>query len=141
MIKVIFKQLQELDFAVSQLYARNPSLKQSKFGYSYNRFFKKNYEKPLKEFQEAIVDVRIDNALVDEKTQEILTDQTNPRGYKYSKEGLKKVIKDENKIIAEWQDRQVEVEPFFSPFVPEELTEGERELMVGLIIPVNGKKE
>lgn len=138
MVKKTFKQLRDADFLVGLLYKDNPELEKGKFGYAWKRFINKNYMKHLKEFQNELLDVRIDNALEDEKTKALLTDATNPRGYKYSKEGLKAVIKKENEITDKWEDKEIEVEPYILPIesLPE-LNEDEREELTGILIAPN----
>lgn len=130
-----FKELQEVDILVGALYEKNPGLKDSKFGYSYKRFVEKNYVTHLREFQHEINDVRIDNAMEDPKTKEVLRDPTDNRGFKYTKEGLKKVIEQENEIIARWDVKEIEVEPYNCPVesLPT-LTEGQVELLIGVLI-------
>ena len=93
-----FSELQEVDQVIGQLYAKDETLKQSKFGYAYDQFHKKNYAPILKDFQEAFNYIRIENALEDEKTKAVLTEEITPqnsRGFKYSKAGLKKCMEDE----------------------------------------------
>ncbi len=137
-VKKTYKQLQDVDFLVGVLYKENPELEKSKFGYAWKRFVQKNYLKHMKEFQSEIMDVRIDNALEDEKTKALLTDQANPRGYKYSKEGLKAVVKKENAINDKWADKIIEVEPYVIPVesLPT-LTEDETEELTGILIAPN----
>lgn len=135
MIKKTFKELRELDQMVGLLYQKTPSLKETKFGYAYKRFYDKNYEKPLQEFQQEIADARIDNALTDDKTKELLKDQMDMRGFKYSKEGLKAVAREENKIVEKWNDKEIECMPFISSYKPEDLSEGQLEMLAGLLLP------
>ena len=116
-MKKTFKELQEIDLIVGGIYHRKPELRNTKFGYAYKRFVKKNYQ-----------------PLVDEKTKEILIDRLNPRGYKYSKEGLKQVIKDENQISNKFDLKETEIEPFLSSYIPEDLTEEETEILTGIVI-------
>lgn len=134
-MKVKFRKLRDIDSAVGDLYRTTPTLKNSKFGYAYKRFAEKNYEKVLRGFQEAINDVRIDHALADEKTKEILLDHSNLRGYKYSKEGLKQVAKEENRVVDEWNEKEIEIEPHISTEVPEGLTEEMYDIFAGILIP------
>jgi len=130
-----FKELQEVDILVGALYEKNPGLKDGKFGYSYKRFIEKNYMSHLKEFQHELNDVRIDNAIEDPKTKEILRDPTNSRGFRYTKEGLKKVIEQENEINEKWNVKEIEVEAFICPIesLPT-LTDNQREALVGILI-------
>jgi hypothetical protein len=129
-----FKDLRELDNMVGQLYAVDPKLKDTKFGYAYKRFVEKNYQKPLNDFQEAIMDARIDNALTNETTKELLKDPMDMRGFKYSKEGLKAVIKAENQLVELWNAKEIECTPYISSYKPENLSEEQTEAMTGLLI-------
>ena len=133
-MKKTFKELQEIDLIVGGIYHRKPELRNTKFGYAYKRFVKKNYQPLVDEYQLELQDVRIENAMVDEKTKEILIDRLNPRGYKYSKEGLKQVIKDENQISNKFDLKETEIEPFLSSYIPEDLTEEETEILTGIVI-------
>lgn len=132
MIKT-FKELQEIDRIVGQLYTEYPTLRDTKFGYAYKKFSEKNYTPLLKEFQDAISTARIDNALEDEKTKAILIDAESTRGYKFSKEGWKAIIAEENKIMDLFNIKDVEITPYLSAFVPE-LTEEQIEILKGTII-------
>lgn len=133
MINKTFKQLQEIDNVMGELYQKEPTLQETKFGYAYKRFCEKEYIPLVKEYNASLEDVRIENALENETTKEVLTDRTNMRGYKYSKLGLKNVMKEENRVMEEWNSKEFEVEPFVSAFVPE-LSEYEKEVLTGVII-------
>ena len=135
MVTKTFRELQEVDTLVGSLYGKNPELKDSKFGYAYKRFVDKNYMSHLKEFQYELNDVRIDNAMEDPNTKEVLRDPTNTRGFRYTKEGLKKVIGQENEITTRWDVKEIEVEAFACPTesLPT-LTEGQTELLKGIVI-------
>jgi hypothetical protein len=132
-MKKLFKDLQEIDSLVGELYGKNPELKQSKFGYAYKRYSAKNYEPIVKDFRDELEGIRIDNALEDDKTHEILTDRANSRGYKYSKEGLKAVIDAEKKLIEKFNDKEVEVTPFITTNIPEEISTELKELLTGIL--------
>lgn len=131
-----FSQLQEVDGVIGVLYAQNPEARKSKFGHTYDQFHKKNYQPILKEFQDAIAYIRLANALEDEKTKEVLIDSTATRGYKYSKEGLRKCMEQEVNCIEEFNAKTVECEAFIvSPeSVPEGLTDSQKEVLAGLLI-------
>ena len=132
-MKKTFKKLLEIDNLVGQMYLDDPSLKKSKFGYAYKRFFQKNLQKLNEEYQAELMDVRINNALVDERTQEILAGNARG-GFRFTKEGLRQVLKDEKRITEEWEKKEIEVEPFISSFVPENLTEEQKEELTELLI-------
>lgn len=133
MIKT-FKELQEIDELVGGLYAEDDKIKLSKFGYAYKRFSDKNYVPLLKEFQQELYDIRIEDALEDEKTKEILVDKTNYRGFKYSKDGLKRVVIAERNLALKFDKKEVEVIPFISTYVPEGLPEEVIEQLTGIIL-------
>ncbi len=134
MKKLTFKQILEVDLIVARLYKANETLKNSKFGYAYKRYYEKNF-KPLKdEFGTLLNEIRINNALEDPKTKEVLTDNDNPRGYKYSKAGLLKCIEEEDAAQEDFLQKEVEIIPFISPIVPEGLEDEEKELLTGAVI-------
>lgn len=136
-VKKTFKDLIIIDGMIALVYQENPALKMSKFGYAYNKFAEKNYYPKLKEFQQALADIRINYALEDKETKEVLMDDVkkNPRGYKYDREGLKKVIKAEDALSMEWDEKEVKIEPYFckKENLPK-LSEGQKELLKGTII-------
>ncbi|MFA5197693.1 MAG: hypothetical protein WC437_04730 [Patescibacteria group bacterium] len=129
-----FKDLQDIDLLVSNLYSKDKTLEKSKFGYAYKRFIEKNYMPAIKEMQEKLSDVRINNALEDKNTKEILITKENSRGFKYSKEGLKKCVAEERKTVDEFEKKEIEIIPFISSYVPEGLSEEDKELLTGLVI-------
>ena len=130
-----FKQIKEADQVVGQLYQATPGLMDSKFGYAWKRFTENNYLPTLKKLQEEVNDARIDNAMEDPITREVLRDQTNPRGFKYTKDGLKAVIKKENEINNQYDLVEIEVE---SHIVIEKnlpkLNDEQRDALVGMVI-------
>jgi hypothetical protein len=134
-MKKTFKELVEIDSFIGNLYKENKELELSKFGYCYKRFAEKSYYNVLKEYQQKIQDIRIDCALENNDTKAVITDNDNPRGYKYTKEGLKKVSREENKLSEEWDLKEFDIEPFFckEENIPL-LTEGQREKLLGVII-------
>ena len=128
-----FKQLQEIDQMMGELYQTKPNLKESKLGYAYKRFSDKNYLPVVRNFQDELSIVRIENALEDPITKEILSDKTNVRGYKYSKAGLKECILAEKRIIDEWDTKELEIKPFYTKDIPEGLTEEQIILLKGVL--------
>lgn len=132
-MKKTFKELNEIDDIMGQIYAKNPELKNTKFAYAYKRFTDKNFVPLLTEFQKMQNYIRIDNALEDPQTKQILEDLSNPRKYKYSKEGLKKCIEQEIDLLSEFNVKEVEIETFISSYIPT-LTEYEKEILQGTII-------
>lgn len=133
-MKKTFKQLQEIDSVVGELYNKDQALRQTKFGYVYKRFCDKFYIPAIKNFNEEINNVRIDHALEDPITKEVISDQTAPRGFKYSKEGLKGVMAAEKNITIAWETKEIEVEPFISVYIPQDLTPEQTEILTGVLI-------
>ncbi len=133
-IKRTFKELQEVDAMVGGLYQAKPTLKDSKFGYAYKRFTEKNYAPLVRDFNEELMGVRVQYALEDDKTKEVLIDRMNPRGFKYSKEGLKNVMMEERKLSEKWDVKEVVITPFLSPTIPEGLTEDQEKMLSGLVL-------
>lgn len=135
MVTKTFKQLREADTIVAKLYERFKELEHGKFGYAWKRFAEKNYAEYLKEFQRELGDIRVDNALEDKETKAILRDKENHRGYQYSKAGEKKVIEQENALVKKWEEKEIEVEPYY---IQEEslpvLDQYERESLEGMLI-------
>ncbi len=128
-----FKELQDIDQVVGAIYARVPTIKDTKFGYAYKRFVDKTYMPVVREYQDAIGEARLDFALEDPKTKEVIIDRTNSRGYKYTKADLKELIKAEKRIADEFDERAIEVISHYCKTVPPELTEDEVAELKGII--------
>lgn len=136
-IKKTFKELSEIDGIVGGLYQKNPTLRDTKFGYAYKRFSEKNIAPTVKLYSDVLNDIRIDNALTDETTHALLIDKESTRGFKYSKEGLKSVIKEERNLQEKFDVKEIDVEPFISTFVPADLSNlsnEQKELLTGLLL-------
>lgn len=129
-----FKELAEIDNLVGIAYQLDPKLELTKFGYAYKRFAEKSFYPKVKEKNEELGFLRIDNALEDEKTKEVLVDRENPRGFKFSKDGLKKTIKEESALAEKWNTKEIEVEPYISTYTPEEISNELKELLKGLVL-------
>lgn len=133
-MKKTFKELQEVDVMVGGLYQKKPELRSTKFGYAYKRFADKNYVPLLNDFNDALETVRVEHALEDSITKEILSDNTNKRGYKYSKAGMIAVLTAEKKLVEKWEVKEVEITPYLSSMVPEGLEEEQLALLKGLVL-------
>jgi len=73
--------------------------------------------------------------MVDGKTKELLYEgEGQEKTYKYDKEGAKKRNKENRELVDEFNEKEVEVEPFITTDIPEELSEYQKELLTGLII-------
>lgn len=133
-IKKTFKELSEIDSVMASIYEKNPEYKDGKFGYAYKRFAEKNWYPVLKEYQNEILDIRIDNALTDEKTKAILTTEKG-RGFEFDKEGLKAVLKAERELEKKWDIKEFEVEPYICKKENLiELTDEQKDLLKGILI-------
>jgi hypothetical protein len=133
-MKKTFKELNEIDQVVGVLYQQNPSIERTKFGYAFKRFSEKSFMPTLNKYNEELAYLRIDNAMEDEKTKELIVDRGNPRGFKFTKDGLKAVLKGESDLKNKYDKVEIEVEPYISSYVPEELNDIETEILKGLLI-------
>ena len=133
-MKKTFNEVMEADIMVGGLYKKNPDLRDTKFGYAWKRFYEKNIAPTLKEYRAEIEDAHITHALEDKETGKILTDKENSRGYSYSKDGLKTVIKAEKEISEKYDGKEIEITPFISTYVPEGLTEEQTEMLTGSVL-------
>lgn len=134
MIKKTFKELREIDSVVATLYAKNPTLRDSKFGYAYQRFYKKNYVPTAQQFNEALSGLQVDYALEEPTTKEVLVDKENNRGFKYAKDQLKILIGKEVELTEEWGQKEYDVEPFISPLMPDNISEYEFDVLKGSLL-------
>ena len=74
---------------VSQIKKEFPELERTKFGYAYSKFYKKNVKPSVDRIKDALLDIRVENAMIDTKTKELIIDKSNDRGFKFDKEGTK----------------------------------------------------
>jgi len=134
-LKKTYLELLEIDAIIAKLFKKNPKLKDGKFGYGYERFFKLNLEKIMNEMEEKRQDIRTENALTDKSTGELLyTDLNNQqRNYRYDKAGMMKMNLEMRVLNKEYENKSYEVIPYFISEMPEILDE-ERELLVGCLI-------
>lgn len=135
MIQKTFLELNDLDGMVGEKYKLFPNLKDSsKFGFAYKKFYRKNLKEIFDDYFEELEAIRINNALVDEKTKALLLGDGG-MVYKYSKDGKMNVLKEERALNKDWFERVFEIEPYFVK--PENLTEFnemELELMKGILV-------
>ena len=132
-MKKTFKELQEIDQLIGYLYQVDPKLKDTKFGYAFNKLSNHVLVPAINKFRERIEIIRVNNALED-SNKAILLDKENPRGFKYSKEGLTKCMEEEIKLTEAYDKEEFEFEPYISSFTPEQLTEDQKELLTGILI-------
>ncbi len=134
MIKKTFKELSFMNNLYNEMLKENPKIENTKFGYAFNRFFRKNLDQIFKDYNTILADIHIDNALTDKDTGEILFDrESSARGFKFSPEKLKLIMKKERELQEEWNQKEYEVEPFIATEVPS-LNETQKEAFEGLII-------
>jgi hypothetical protein len=131
-----FKELQEVDLMVAELYRKNPKLKDSKFGYAYKRFSDKNYAPLVRDFNEELAALRVTFALEDPTTKEVLVDRMNVRGFKYGKQQLIDLMVAERKLESDFYDKEVDVKPFTitEENLPEGLEESQFDLLKGIVL-------
>ena len=129
-----FKQLKQIDAIYGKLLA-DEKYKQTKIVYALKRFSEKNLVKMFGDYNKELEDIRIDNALTDKDTQAILYEEKGG-SYKYSKEGLKAVLKKIREVSEEWNEKEFEVEPFICKEIPKGLIleEDELEVLEGVIL-------
>ncbi len=128
-----FKELQKIDVIYGQ-FLNDPVLSKTKMSYALKRFIESNI-KFFKEYNTGLQDLRIDNALVDEKTKELLTDEKNPRGFKYGKEELKKLLKEENDWMDKFKEKDCDVEVYIcKDTAGADLSEEDIEILKGYVI-------
>lgn len=116
------------------VYQKFPALKETKFGYAYKRFVDKNYIPLVKEFNDELGSLRVQYALEDKASKEVLIDRMNPRGFKYDKASLMSLMAEEKKLQETWDDKDITIVPYLSALIPEELNEEQREMLAGLIL-------
>lgn len=139
MIKKTYQDLFDLDQIVARMYEKNPKLKDTtKFGYGYTRFYEKNLRDVFSDYYVALEDLRIDNALEDKETKAVIRDRNDPRGFKYTKDGLRKTIAAERLLVKEWNLKEFEVEPYFitPENLPKDLTDEQKEAFLGVLTEV-----
>ena len=141
-MKTQYKTLLLADRLVAQLYQIDPKLVNTKFGYAWKRFFEKNIQPTMTELNEKIEDLRIDNALTDKTTGEILYTQPDSRGakeYKFNKDGLKKLTEQARALAKEFEDKEIDVQPYICKELPDIMLEGKKlkedfEILKGLVL-------
>lgn len=137
-MKKTFEEMKKIDAIYGELIERSGKegrdFKATKLGYAFKRFSEKNLVKPFGEFNETLQDMRIDNALVDDKTKAVLF-TADGKNYQNTKEQLKTVLKRSKEIGEEWDKKEFEIIPFIcSDLGDVEFTEDEVELLKGVII-------
>ena len=130
-MKKTFAELRDADQLVASLFAKEPALVKSRFGYAWKNFIKKNYDPLFQDFREEIEEARLQNALEDERTHELLLDAKG--GFKFSREGMLNLTREVRKIQKAYDAKVVEIKPVLSPFKPK-LEPEELEMLKGLVL-------
>jgi len=99
---------------------------QTKLSYAVARMLKR-CQKPIEDYNARNEDIRLNEALEDEKTKAVLMEGQQ---YKFSKQGLKKVVEEQRKLL----DEEVEIEPYIATAVPANLSDDVRVSFEGFVI-------
>jgi len=132
MIKKTFRQLNEIDSVVGELYEKDTTLSQTKFGYAYGKFYEKYVKPVLMELQTELTVISVNNALEDKETKAILMTEDR-KEYLYSKEGKIKKMKEQQKLVEEFNEKEFEIEPYVATYKPE-MTDEQYEVLKGVIV-------
>lgn len=132
-MKKTLGQIKEADQLVAYLYSKNPTLQNGKLGHAWKRFVEKNYKPLADEMNEKLIDNRVNNALTDKTTGEIL--YTADKNFKFDREGTKAILEFNRKLTAEYDAKEVNIIPFIvkGKDLPE-LTSEEKEILTGLVL-------
>lgn len=130
-MKKTFLELNQIDAVVGKLYRKNPELKDSKFGYAYNRFHELNLKPTQKKLQQEADDLFVKHALEDKDTKALLKD--NNGAYQYSKEGQLTLNKEQRDLIEKYESLQIEIQPYIATYAPE-LSDEDFELLEGCLV-------
>jgi hypothetical protein len=135
-----FKEIEDADSIIALLLEKNEKMEKGKLTYAWKRFVEKNYRSLATELGDKLQDNRVEHAMTDPKTKELLYTNDKNTSYKYTKEGMKALLEAQRKLKKEYEEMDIEIVPFFvkKEDLPE-LNEEEREILTGLIIEDNGK--
>lgn len=131
-----FRELSEIEIMVAQLFMQHPGIAKSKFAYAYKRFHEKNYEPTLKQVRAERQDVYTDLALENPETKELLVDKESSRGFKFDRKGMKEVLKKERELDQKYENFEIEIEPYITEHIPEEVKNHEElySQLTGLLV-------
>lgn len=136
-MKKTYRELKEILEIINEVFTKNKELEKTKFYYAVDKFYKKNIKPIQEEFNEKISNKQLEEALTDKDTGEILYGETNAKGdrpYKYNKEGLKNLNQYFRDLTKEYDAKEYEVISYISSFVPEELSDENKELLKGSVL-------
>lgn len=100
---------------------------QTKLSYAVARMLKR-CQKPLDDYNGKLEDLRLENALEDEKTKAILRDEAQQ--YKFSKQGLKAVIEAQRELL----EKEIEVEPYIATALPDNINDDVKVAFEGFVM-------
>lgn len=133
--EISFKTMRKLLSAFQVVFNYNPEVMDTKFGRAYLKFEEENIQDVFTEYNREVKSIEIDNALEDKDTGAILFEDPQKTKYKYSKDGLKKQIKQENDLFDNWKDKTFKVETrYFIGEYPEYLSELQKELFAEYVL-------
>lgn len=114
-------------------YLKNLNGEKTKLSYAIEKVDKKlqNY---FDEYNEAVNDVRIDNAATDDNGV-LLTDEKG--NFRFTKEGLKAKNKADKRLSEEWGEKKFNVDAYFTTEIPEDLSEEMQSAFAGFVIEEN----
>lgn len=128
-----FLELKEINGLFNELSKKDPDLYKTKFGYSIDKFIKKNIVKPFGEYRTELSDIWVKYAMTD-KDGKLVMDRESETGFGHTKPDWNKMIAEIRVLEETWDKKEFEVEPCISSQVPE-LTEYQKEILQGLLIP------
>lgn len=127
MIKTTLRDVINFANSASRWMSIQEKQPQTKLSYAVARMLKR-CQKPIEDYNAKIEDIRLDNALEDEKTKAVLRDEAQQ--YKFSKEGLRKIIEEQRKLL----DGEIEIEPYIATAIPDDLSDDARVAFEGFVL-------
>lgn len=131
-IKKTIEELFEANAVVSNLYAKDESLKLTKFGYAWDMFVKKTFQPQLDLMNEKKGLLEVEFALTDKTTGALLKEASGI--YQYDKDGMKKLMEARTKMFKEWNKSEITFEPYICKEVPKVLTDEQKDILKGIVI-------
>lgn len=128
-MKITFQQAREIIAEINSL-STEPNFKNTKFAYAVDKFTKSSLKKPLEEYNEEIAMARVQNALEDEKTKQLILNEKGD--YTFSRDGDIALRNATKEISERWATKEIEVTPFIVE--TPDLTEIQKELFKGIFI-------
>lgn len=150
MITKTYKEIREFK-RVGNIFLARDKNQNTKLGYAVSKLINGPIDAVTKEhdmvlnnlYNEIVLPVMLNEALTDKATGEVFVDPklTTGRPFKFDKKGLTAVIEAERKnreeavkIDADYDLKEFEIQDFIVSDIPENLSEGEREVFTGFVI-------